>query len=374
MRSLVKYTVFLVLPVVLIIMWLAGVFHEKIEAKEVERQVRTLRNVKVAKVREVREVPVAYTGTIVPDDRAEVSTRVMGYVVEEFVKEGDFVKKDQTLFVIDPRDVKAQTEIMKQRIEQARKNYLAAKANYEAAKKTYERFKKLLEEGAVTQHEFDMVEAKYKAAQAQLEAAKAEIRVAQEAYKSAKAQLSYVEIKAPFDGYVVRKLADKGDIASPGMPLVILERKPYSVVVYFPERYKKKVKKGDNLKVFVETMGRAYNATVVEVEPSVDPMTRTFKVKAVIENDGVISGLYAQVFVLEKLDKPTVLIPASALYKRWDFTGVWVVREDNTLELRMVRVGRAFNGYYEILAGLSPGERIVVQGVEKACDGCRIGG
>jgi len=374
MRTLLKYFFFLVLPVTLIIMWLAGVFHEKIHAKEVERPAKEVKGVKVARVMAVDEVHVPFSATLTAADRAEVSTRVMGYVVKEFVKEGDRVKKGQTLYLIDPRDVKAQTEIMKQRIEQAKKNYAAAKAGYEAAKKTYERFKKLLQEGAVTQHEFDMVEAKFKAAEAQLKAAEAEIKVAREAYRAAKAQLSYVEIKAPFTGYVVQKFADEGDIAAPGRPLLVVEKKPYKVEAYFPEKYQGKVKVGDTLDVYVETLNRVFKAKVTEVEPAVDPYTRTFKVKALVEGEGLRSGLYAKVYIVEKLDKPTIIIPKSAIYKRWDFTGVWVVREDGTLELRMVRLGREFDGYYEVLAGLKPGERIVVEGVERACEGCRIGG
>jgi len=371
-----KYFFFLILPIVLIILWLAGFFHSKIEAKEVERERKVITGVVVKPVRVVREIPVPYTAVVVPEDRAEISTRVMGYVVEEYVKEGDRVKKGQTLFVIDPRDVKAQTEIMRQRIEQARKNYLAAKANYEAVKKTYERFKKLLEEGAITQHEYDQVEAQYRAAKAQLDAAKAEIRVATEAYKAATSQLSYVEVKAPFDGYVVQKFTDKGDIAAPGRPLAILEKGPYKVESFLPEKYFSEVNEGDTVEVYIELLKRTFPATIVEKEPAVNPQTRTFKVKAIIkdEEENLRGGLFAKLYIIERIPEKTVLIPKSAVYKRWDFTGVWVVRPDNTLELRLVRLGREFNGYYEVLAGLSPGDRIVVEGIEKACDGCRIGG
>jgi len=374
MKTLVKYTVFLVIPIVFIILWLSGVFHKKIHAEEVKREVKTVSGLVIQPVRVVKEVPVEYPGTIVAGDRAEISTRVMGYVVDVKVKEGDFVKKGQTLFVIDPRDVRAQINIMRQRIAQARKNYEAAKANYDAVKKTYERFKKLLKEGAVTQQEFDQVEAQYLAAKAKLQAAKAQIKVAREAYKSALAQLSYAEVKAPFDGYVIQKMVDRGDIANPGMPLAVMETKPYKVEVSFPEKYLGEIKVGDTLEVFVEKLGRVFPAKVVEVEPAVDPLSRTFKVKALINGNRVKSGLYVKVYKLEKIEEPTVLIPKKAIYKRWDFTGVWVVKPDGTLELRLVRLGREINGYYEVLAGLSPGERIVVEGIERACEGCKVGG
>ena len=376
MKTFAKYFFFLFLPIFLIILWLAGFFHSKIRAEEVEREKKIVHGLVVKPVKVVKEIPVPYTAIVVPEDQAEISTRVMGYVVKEFVKEGDKVKKGQTLFVIDPRDVKAQTEIMKQRIEQARKNYLAAKANYEAVKKTYERFKKLLKEGAVTQHEYDQVEAQYKAAKAQLEAAKAEIKVATEAYKAATSQLSYVEVKAPFEGYVVQKFVDKGDIAAPGRPLAILEKGPYKVESFLPEKYFHKIKEGYTVEVYIELLKRTFPAKIVEKEAAVNPQTRTFKVKAQLLVEGVKlrGGLFAKLYVDEQIPEKTVLIPESAIYKRWDFTGVWVVKPDGTLELRLVRLGREFNGYYEVLAGLSPGERIVVEGIEKACDGCKIGG
>ncbi len=374
MRTFMKYFVFLFIPIFITILWLAGVFHEKIEAKEIKRERKIVTGVVVKPVKVVKEVPVAYTGTIVAGDRAEISTRVMGYVIDVRFKEGDFVRKGQTLFVVDPRNIRAQVNIMKQRIHQAEKNYLAAKANYEAVKKTYERFKKLLKEGAVTQQEFDEVEARFKAAKARLEAAKAEIRVAREAYNSARAQLSYAEVRAPFDGYVISKLVDKGDIARPGMPLAVLERKPYKVEVAFPEKYFGRIKEGDKLEVYVEALKKTYIAKVVEVEPAVNPMTRTFKVKALINSNEVKSGLFAKVFKIEKVEEPTVLIPKSAVFKRWDFTGVWVVDSEGIIKLRLVRLGREYNGYYEVLAGLSPGERIIVEGIEKACDGCKVGG
>ncbi len=376
MKTFAKYFFFLFLPIFVIILWLSGFFHSKIKAEEVEREKKVVTGLVIKPVKVVKEIPVPYTAIVVPEDQAEISTRVMGYVVKEFVKEGDKVKKGQTLFVIDPRDVKAQTEIMKQRIEQARKNYLAAKAHYEAVKKTYERFKKLLKEGAVTQHEYDQVEAQYKAAKAQLEAAKAEIRVATEAYRAATSQLSYVEVKAPFEGYIVQKFVDKGDIAAPGRPLAILEKGPYKVESFLPEKYFHKIKEGDTVEVYIELLNRTFPAKIVEKEAAVNPQTRTFKVKALIQNNGakLRGGLFAKLYVIEKIPEKTVLIPESAIYKRWDFTGVWVVKPDGTLELRLVRLGREFNGYYEVLAGLSPGEKIVVEGIEKACDGCKIGG
>ncbi len=373
MRGVLKYVFFLILPVAVVILWLSGAFHPRMSAKEVEISRKTVEGIKVEKVESLKKTVVTFSGTVVPSERAEVSTRSMGYVSFVGVKEGDFVKEGKLLMRIDPRDTKAQIEAARQRVIQAQKNYEATLAGYEATKKTYERFKKLLETKVVTQHEFDMVEAEFKAAKAQLEAAKAGIEMARQNLKAVSSNLSYTEIRAPFSGYVVNKLVDVGDIASPGYPLLIMEKPPYRVEVNLPESMFGRVKEGDALEVYIPSLGKRTEARVVEVEPSVNPQSRTFRVKAVLRDRSIRGGFFAEVLIEEPTEK-TLLIPLKAVYRRWDFTGVWVVKPDNTLELRFVRLGRRIGEKVEVLSGLEEGERIVVEGIERACEGCRVGG
>ena len=373
MRGFVKYFLFLFLPVLFIVLWLAGVFHPRIEAKEIEIEGKVVKGLKVGSVEVVNSSPVSFSGTVVPSDRAEVSTRNMGYVSYIGVKEGDFVKKGDLLLRIDPRDTKARIESAKEQVIQAEKRYNMALANYEAVRKTYERYRELLEAKAVTEHEFDMIEAKFKSAKAQLEASRSGVEMAKQNLKVATTNLSYTEVRAPFSGYVVSKLVDIGDIAKPGYPLIIMEKRPFKVEVSLPERLYNRVSVGDELKVYVESLNKWTTARVVEIEPSVNPVNRTFKLKAVIRDKDVKSGFFVKVYLQERIGK-TVFIPQKALYKRWDFTGVWVVKENNTLELRFVRTGRKVGDKVEILAGLEGNERIVIEGVERACERCRLGG
>jgi len=373
MRSVIKYFVFLILPVTAVIVWLSGVLHPRLSAKEIQPQTKEIRGIKTARVEVISKSTLTYAGTIVAEERAEISTRTMGYVSYVGVKEGDYVKKGQLLIKIDPRDTKARIEAARQQLLQAKQNYNMALANYGAVKKTYERYKKLLEAQAVTQHEFDMIEAKFRAAEAQLKAAESGVKMAQENLKALSTNLSYTEVKAPFSGYVVSKMVDLGDTASPGQPLLVLEKPPYKVEVNLPERLYSKVRKGDELRVYIETLRRYVKAKIVEKEPAVNPVSRTFKVKALIKDKDVRSGFFAKIFIEEPTER-TLLVPASAIYKRWDFTGVWVVKPDNTLELRFVRLGRRIGDKVEVLSGLEGNERIVVEGLERTCEGCRVGG
>jgi RND family efflux transporter MFP subunit len=374
MRSLVKYVVFLITPITLVVLWLAGVFHDRIEAREVQKERITVSGLKIERVKLSDLQFLSFTGSIEADKRAEISTRLMGQVVYVGVKEGERVKKGQSLIRIDVRDVRSQVQMARSRLKQARENHKMALANFEAVKKTYDRFSRLLKEGAITQQEYDQIEAKFKSAQAQLKAAEEEIRLAEEAIRAASTNIDYGEIKAPFDGVVVRKFVDKGDIAKPGYPLLIVEKSPFKVKVNLPESFLGKIKVGQRLKVRIDSVDKEFEAVVSEISPSVDTMSRTFTVKLKLEdNSSVHSGLYAKVLIPKK-GKVTVLVPKEAVYRRWDFTGVWTVDPEGVLKLRLVRLGNRVGDYVEVLSGLDPEDRIVVEGLEKACNGCKVGG
>jgi len=369
MKGYLKYILFLVV-ILLSILWLGGFLRERIPTKEVVQEVRLIEGLEIGQVERLEQIDYAYTGTVVADKRAEVSSRLMGRVVSVSVKEGDCVGAGRLLVSLDARDIQSQVQAFEKQKEQAEFAYKSAMAHYEAIKKTYERYLNLLKESAITQQEFDQIKAQFESAKAQLEQARAGVE-AVELQKNALAHnLSYANISAPFAGCVVSKMVDVGDLAVPGQPLIILESGPYKVEVFLPERYIKKVKVGDSFKVAVD--GRVLEGKVVEVSGAIDPATRTFKVKLSIPSDGIRSGMLASVFIPEK--GPVLLVPKSAIVKHFDFTGLWVVKEDNTLELRFVKLGEEINDKVQVLSGVEEGERIVINGVEKACQGCKVGG
>jgi RND family efflux transporter MFP subunit len=372
MKGLIKYLVFLVFPVVLVILWLSGIFHTKVPAEEVIREPRTVTGLEIGTVEVLEGTYVALVGRVVAEERVEISTRRAGYVTYVGFEEGDRVRKGQTLLRIDPAEVRSKIEEAKRRVLRAKRHYEMALARYKVAEKTYRRFASLLKEGAVTQQEFDEVEAKFLEAKAGLEAARIQVEIAEKALSSVMSEEKYTEIRAPFDGYVVKRTVDPGDMAVPGRTLMVLERDSYRVRVNVPERFLGSIRLGDRMKVRVESLGRTFFAKVVEIEPSVDPRTRTFRVEARISGGGLRSGMFARVFLPER--ERILVVPESALYRRWDLTGVWVVDPEGTLSLRFVRTGRRLEGKVEILSGLKEGERIVVRGLERACDGCRVGG
>ncbi len=372
MKGWIKYVVF-VFIILAMIVWLGGFLSKKEKPGEVAKQIKTVQGITLGTVERLSEVLSPYTGQIVADKRVEVSTRIMGKVKGVFVKEGDSVRAGQILVSVDAEDVQAQADAVGHQISQAEQNLRSAMANYEAVKKTFERYSALLKEGAITQQEFDQIKAQFESAQAQVEQAKAGIRALQSQRQAVASNLKYANITSSISGYVVQKTVDVGDLAVPGHPLLVVEAPPYLFEAFLPERFTGRVEVGQEYEVNIPSLGKSIKGKVVEVSQALDPVTKTFRVKLKLENaEGIRSGMYANLLIPEKVD--VLLVPESAIVKRFDFTGVWVVKPDNTLELRFVKLGERRGDKVEVLSGLKEGERIVIQGIEKACEGCRVGG
>jgi len=369
MKGYLKYIGFLVV-IALVVLWLAGVFRHKEKTEEIKTQAKVVEGIKVGRATLSDEVYNEYVGNVVAEDTAEISTRLAGMVKEVRVKEGDYVKRGQLLVVIDSSDISAQVGALEEQAQQAEEAYKSALAHYEAVRKTYERYEALLKENAITPQEFDQIKAQFESAKAQVEQAKAGIRAAQMQKQAVSSNLDYANLRAPFDGYVAQKRVDVGDLASPGMPLLVLEKPPYKLEVHLPERYINRIKKGERNPVMVGD--RTIEGVVSEVAPSIDPITRTFRVKLELADKDIRSGMYAKLLLPEKSE--VVLVPESAIFRRFDFTGVWVVKPDKTMELRLVKLGEKRGDMVEVLSGLKGDEEIVIEGIEKACDGCRVGG
>lgn len=371
MKNWIKFGLFFAV-IIIIIVWIGGFLGKKIGPKEVSKEPKFVSNLTIGQVEIQDEIESAFVGQIVADRRTEVSTKITGRVKDVYVKEGDHVQAGKLLLRLDGEEIEAQISSLEFQMYQAEQSLKSALANYEAIKKTFDRYSALLREGAITQQEFDQISAQLASAKAQVEQAKAGIKAVQQQRRAVASNLRYIAISAPFSGYVVSKSVNSGDLALPGRPLLILEAPPYLFEVYLPEKFVGRIDIGNRYKVFIPSLNRSFEGTVVELSPALDPTTKTFRVKLKLINaTDVKSGMYGNLLIPEK--KKVLLVPESAIVQRFDFTGVWVVKEDNTLELRYVKLGEKRGDKYEVMAGLKQGERIVVNGTERACDGCKIG-
>ncbi len=304
---------------------------------------------------------VSAPGAVEAAARAEVSTRMMGWVRRVRVREGDVVRAGAPLVSIDDADLQARREQVEAQIEEAR----AAATN---AEKTAARFEKLYAEKAVSGQQLDDVRTGRDRAQAGLKAALA-------GRNEVDTNLRYLDVTAPIAGLVVRKLVEPGNMANPGMPLVVLEQTDrMKIVARLGEKDVGAVAAGDSVTVEIPSLPGADRRAVIDrVIPAADPGTRTFAIEAYVPNaDGRLkSGLFARVLVPTG-SRQAIVIPLAAVVERGQLRGVFVVAPDGAAALRWVRLGPPAGDGVEVLAGLDGGETVVVRPERPLVEGDRV--
>lgn len=289
------------------------------------------------------------TGALEAESTVTVSTRMMGWVKKLHAVEGRRVRKGDPLVTIDDTDLRA-------RQAQAEAGIAEAEAVLANAQTTLARFENLYADKSVSKQQLDDVRTGRDRAAAGVDMAKAGLR-------EVKVHLSYLDIAAPADGVVARTMVEPGDMANPGMPLVILQDAGrMKVVAQVGEKDVSSVQAGDSVTVDVTSLpGAVYAAVLERVVPAANPGSRTYDIEALIDNaDGRLrSGMFARVKLPVDVRR-AVLVPQEAVVRRGQLTGVWVVAQDRTVRLRWVRLGGRQGASYEVLAGLDGGETIVL--------------
>lgn len=283
-----------------------------------------------------------------------VSSMVMGKVTSIAVQDGDFVKAGQLLLTIDNRD-------MQYKAMGASKAVEMAKQNMQMAQKTYDRYKMLYDEQVITRQEFDQFTTQKNVAQLDYERALAglgEVNV----YRG------YARVTAPVSGLVTKRNIDLGSTAIQGQPLVTIETKgDMELAANVDESYIKQLKAGQE--VLIDVDGVESQRKITAVVPSIDPMTRTFKVK--IDVQGLTGGQYIKI----KIPVATVdgiAVNKDAIVEKGQLQGVYAVDENNIISYRLIRTGKSFGDKVEVLSGLDDGDKIIVSEVEKAVDGGKL--
>ncbi len=153
------------------------------------------------------------------------------------------------------------------------------------------------------------------------------------------------------------------------MPLLTVEnRAAFHAEVTVDESLSGKLRVGAPVLVSIEAINRQIPGKITEILPAVDPLSRSFTVKVSLSGDGLRSGLYAKMRIVSG-KKEIILAPRSAIVEKGQLTGVYAVDGQDVVTYRLVRTGKEYDGHLEILSGLKPNDRIIVQGVEKAVDG-----
>ncbi len=295
------------------------------------------------------------SGTVKPKISSVVASRVMGTVTSLKVREGDWVRAGQLLITLDDRD-------MEQKVKAAGKAVEAADQNRSLMEVTLSRYQKLYDGRAVSRQEMDQIETQKKVAESEYERAGAGLA-------EAKVYHGFTRITSPISGIVTGKKIDVGSMAVPGVPLLTIEdASSFRIDLNVDEGMTGRLRTGMPVEIVIDSLPQTINAKVSEIVPAVDPMSRTFLVKVALKGSGLRSGLYARAMIPVG-KKETILLPKKAIVEKGELTGAYIVGADNVVTYRLVRLGRKYNDSVEILSGITPGDRVITGGAEKAVDG-----
>ena len=348
-----------------------------------------VQGVEVVVVRPVpRETMAEALGTVRARTTAAVAPQVMGRLTGVAVSEGSVVAAGTLLATIDDTTVRAQlssaegavaeAEAAREEVDRA---ISQAEAGKQLAEKTFERFRKLLEGKVVTQQEFDEVEMRRTVAVKELERAQqkrvqvsAKIAQARGQADAAKAMLAWTRVIAPFAGVIVEKRADAGSMAIPGVPLFVLEDpRRHRIEASVSETYLPLLKKGTPIQGILDAdPGKPFSAVVTEIDPAIDPASRTFTVKADLPAGPARSGQSGKVRFAA--GKGTVLaVPKRAITRAGGSDGVFTVGAlDNVAHLSMITLGAEFDDRVEVLSGIEDGAQVALSPIDKLSDGARV--
>jgi len=325
-------------------------------ARGQEVQVRTA-------TAQVATVPrtITATGSLAAEKSITVSTRMMGWVKRIHVSEGQAVAAGDSLLSIDDTDLLAKRAQAEAAIVEAR----AVLAN---AQKTAERFERLRAEKSVSQAQLDDV-------LTGRDRAIAGVRMAEAGLREVEVHLSYLDITAPTDGVVARKMVEEGDMANPGAPLLVLEQTGrMKAVAHVGEKDVSRIAAGDIVTIDVSSLdGAVFEAPLTKVIPAANPGSRTYDVEALLDNaDGRLrSGMFARM-TLTVGERESVFVTAEAVVRRGQLTGVWTMDANGVAGLRWLRLGHEYGADVEVLAGLDGGETLIVSADRPLAEGDRV--
>jgi RND family efflux transporter MFP subunit len=303
------------------------------------------------------------SGKIEAVNSANLSTRMMGYVDKIYVQVGDKVRDGQLLLRINNADISA-------KLAQVHAGITEATAAFSNAEKDFKRYTNLFQENSASQKELDDITANYNMTKARLEAA-------EQMKNEVNAQLSYANIRSPFNGVITNKFIKEGDMANPGMPLLEVEAPgSFQVLAMVPESEIQQIKTDTEVDVLLKSLDEKVKGKVTEVSTSAKNTGGQYMVKIVLNKTktNLLSGMYATVqFPLEKkVGSNQVLIPTEAIITKGQLSGVYTVSQNNTALLRWLRLGRSYGDSVEVLAGLSANEQYIVGSQGKLFNGAKI--
>jgi membrane fusion protein, multidrug efflux system len=300
-----------------------------------------------------------------------LKSRVDGPVEQVYFKEGQDVKKGELLVQIDPRAYQVA-------VEQAEATLLKDQSQLTIATRNFERYQDLFKQGVVSRQDMDAQESTHGALAGQVKADQA-------AVDNAKLNLSYCRITSPIEGRVGLRQVDPGNMVhasdATGL-LVITQLRPITALFTIPEDSLPAVMKAEHAQrkaLEVDAFSRdnqtkLASGTLTTVNNQIDPTTGTVRLKAVFDNtDGLLwPNQFVNARLLLDTKKNAVTIPAAAIQRGVQGTFVFVVGQDNTAQIRSVKIGVTDGDLVAVDQGLNAGEQVVTDGQDKLQAGSKV--
>lgn len=306
--------------------------------------------------------PKNYVALVQAINSVDVVAKVSGTLDKVNFIEGNFVKKDEPLFIIDKDRYKAKYNLAKAQLE-------SAKANLTKTERDFKRQKQLSSKNIASKATFDSAESAYLQAKASVAQSEANLQLAE-------LDLNNTEVKAYIDGYIGKTKATVGNyINASGEPLArVVQVDPIRIAFSITDKEYLEMKAigEQNLNDFEVNIelasGEIYKQKMDKVFASneVNSDTATVAVYADIKNEkGLLKpGAYVKMFVTTSKPKTRIVIPEKAVIQGAEKSNVYVIAEDNTVSLKEVELGEAFAGNQVILKGLNVGDKVVVDGTQ----------
>ena len=313
-------------------------------------------------------------GTVRPRQSAQVAAQVMGNLVRVNVREGDRVSRGQVLAVVDDSQTRAAVDRASAGETAAQQEIAAAEAGYALAESTLKRYRSLYEKKSVSPHEYDEVKSRFEAAKARLELSRAGRAGAEAALIQARTHQGFTQLRAPFSGLITAKLAEAGDLASPGTPVFVIEdTSSFRLEANVDERGIAAVRLGQSVPIVLDALeSEPLDGKVLQILPVADPASHTSLVKIELpRNSAIRSGLFGRArFPLGT--REALSIPQTAVVERGNMQAVYVLGTGQIASLRYITLGRSEQQSVEVLSGLDPGERIIAQPGSRELNGKKI--